>query len=65
MAGVSGLLDELANQVQRTRESDRQRNRRSRRSIEARNEATDTSVADPELEAKLRAASDAGDDEGA
>jgi CBS domain-containing protein/ribosome-associated translation inhibitor RaiA len=61
LAGVSGLLDELANQVQRTRESDRQRNRRGRRPVET----GDTSLADPELEAKLRAATDAGDDEGA
>ncbi len=59
LAGVSGLMDELTSQVQRTREAERQRNRRGRGAIEP----GDTSLADPELEAKLRAATDAGDDE--
>jgi CBS domain-containing protein len=58
LAGVSGLLDDLAGQVQRTREAERERGRRGRRSMRP----VDTSVADPDLEAKLRAVSDASDD---
>ncbi len=59
LAGVSGLMDELASQVQRTREAERHRNRRGRRSVES----GETAYADPDLEAKLRAATDTGDDE--
>jgi len=59
LAGVSGLLDELASQVQRTREAERQRARRTRRAIEP----GETPIADPDLEAKLRAATGTGGDE--
>lgn len=58
MAGVSGLLEELAVQTRRSREAARQRNRRSRR----RPDLAETESVDPDLEARIRAAT--GDDGG-
>ncbi len=52
MAGVAGLLDELVAQTRRTAEADRARHRRSRRP----SGAEETSSSDPDLEAKIRAA---------
>lgn len=59
MAGVAGLLDELAGQARRARETPRERGRRSRRAG-----ADATLFVDAELEAKIRTASgaDEGDD---
>ncbi len=51
MAGVAGLLEDLAAQTRRTREAGRTRRRRGRVPVEA----EDTTSEDPDLEAKLRA----------
>ncbi len=55
LAGVSGLLDELAAQTMRARDASRQRGRRSRRP----READATEVVDAELEEKIRVATGA------
>jgi CBS domain-containing protein len=57
MAGVSGLLEDLAGQTHRVREAARQRSRRRGRS----STGEDSSAQDPELERKIRAAT--GDEE--
>jgi CBS domain-containing protein/ribosome-associated translation inhibitor RaiA len=51
MAGVAGLLEELDGQTRRIREAAQDRHRRSRRPVEV----DDTSLSDPDLEAKIKA----------
>lgn len=57
LAGVSGLLEELAGQTQRVREARRQRGRGSR----SRGAEDETTVDDPELERRIRKATGAPD----
>jgi CBS domain-containing protein len=57
MAGVSGLLEELAAQTRRTRDAERLRSRRRRRAPEA----DETEPADPDLEARIRRATEVDD----
>jgi CBS domain-containing protein/ribosome-associated translation inhibitor RaiA len=52
MAGISGLMDELTSQVQRSQESRRTNGRRR----PARGSEEDTEAVDPELERKIRSA---------
>ncbi|HYB79338.1 MAG TPA: CBS domain-containing protein [Thermoplasmata archaeon] len=60
MAGVVGLLDDLAAQARRASEAPRGRGRRRGSSVELDEDVTSE---DPDLEAKLRAVSGGGDDE--
>jgi CBS domain-containing protein/ribosome-associated translation inhibitor RaiA len=57
LAGVSGLLEELAGQTRRVRET-----RRRRRSRDVAGEADESSTSDPDLEERIRTAT--GGDEG-
>jgi CBS domain-containing protein/ribosome-associated translation inhibitor RaiA len=59
LAGVSGLLEELAGQTRRVRET-----RRRRRSRDVGGETEDSSTADPDLEERIRTATggDAGEE---
>lgn len=59
MAGVSGLLEELAVQTRRTRDAKRMRGRRGRR---APADEEETELADPDLEARIRRATEDDDD---
>ncbi len=54
-AGLSDLMDELVQQVRRSREEGRHRRRRSPKAID-----TDDSIADPELEGRIRLATNSG-----
>ncbi|MCI4364471.1 MAG: CBS domain-containing protein [Thermoplasmata archaeon] len=54
MAGISGLMDELTSQVQRTRETRRTKGRRRPKS----GAEDETEVVDPELERRIRSATE-------
>jgi len=58
LAGVSGLLEELAGQTRRIRET-----RRAPRTRRARNETEDTPTADPDLEERIRRATGKDEEE--